>query len=1527
MKEYIQKNKILGLFILILFIACFLTMQIKDFFTTAEANSSAYKIRLLEITDSGTTDLSSLQKEKTGITVETMSMKKFVSLRNELDGLYDAIYIGSGVYSTKPVQGNDHNTKTVMNDITKLKAKEIIDNYINRGLYVFIHTQPFDEQQGGKPGNLYNSFNTYRSTSAQPNVIFVDNTSSVQLLTALNDGSSPYLSKLKQRPRLHITNKDSIIDYTVNPGHIYNIGDELSFEFEVSNRQDFAKRPITANLYLTVDKSSKLSKEQIVATTTLKTGPTGKITYKLPKTYSGLLYWKLEIIDQLNPNQLKDYDTGTIRFRGKKTQVSVLQVLPTKESVRTSSLLYTENMNQSFLKNEDYELNIQTKTMSEFNDYIQANYNSKQGYGLNGTYDMLIFGFADIYNTKAKISSLAADGVVEFGEKTKQSIMFTHDTIYASTAEWVSKFQKMTGQIEPETNLGLRGPEKSITVAGVNSGLLTDYPFQLDKTNNIGESLYRVATTHNQYFTLDLEDDSVVPWYNISGGSRDTSDSWNHYYTYSKGNITYSGTGHIFQSNLSAQFPVWEQKLFVNTMYRAFAGANHAPEITILSPENNSSRPSYQKDFTVSYTVNDWDFKDRNLLTSIQFKSDGVVLPNMSVSNKPVITGQTITQTFKNPLPEGGKLEIEITAEDKQGAKAVQSLVLNFEKKSVMLETTRHLSDHVINNELKKNEPVSITYQITPKSIPYSEVDKGLQGIQKMVLSNLEYSEKFPAQLDIDNTPEGTITVGDISSGYELHLPLGSVFYQLEELNGVMMYVPQNQEPVSYTLTVRPLSKGVYLLDQSQLEYDDLRAAVQLEEENGQQKNREISELFPDMGPLSPLGLPSDLSLYALNDVQNSGFTFHGRVIAGGSITLYSFNVGEKLGTGTDAPSTTYSIVAGKELKLGDGKFHGKAAYGTKLITPKYHLSKIAREPNLYADNLNRSLLSLSEELSQLPATAEPVITNQDPKGCQLILDGKDEAVNIFHVTEKVLAASSSTCISAPAGSTVIVNVDGASATMSGGLTLRDVDSNHVLYNFYNASSVSTTGIKIYGSILAPKANYDLKGDVIGTVIVRNMAPGGGFSIQSSPFQGDIGLPPTEPETPVTPELPDPSVPPDLPEPSEPSTPISRVTSLFPTLLLKAVVKVEKIEAEGTTMLVDTEHKITPIVLPEDADNKMLQWRSLSPDIAAVSNEGVVRGLKGGIAKLEVSAIDGSGVTSFVTIKVINRSLTILGPTTAKTQETLSLEAIYITASENVTGYRWEVKTVNGQNHSDKVALHPNLNDPSKIDILAIKKGTATVVVTALTDLSPNGSLSSEHTITISEPINEIFMDGPSQVMVGDSITLHAGTIPYNPDVTHFIWSLTGDGKIYATLTPSENGRSAVLRGVKSKDKVEVKLSLSDDEGSPPLTAVKWVSINPRLEGLHLSDTTLDIGGSENLLLQKLTPFPVDFDPYLLKDRLTWSSSAPSVVSINDTGIVTGIKKGFATITVTYNSPQAGQSTVTAKGTVKVNAKSSEDRY
>ena len=62
-----------------------------------------------------------------------------------------------------------------------------------------------------------------------------------------------------------------------------------------------------------------------------------------------------------------------------------------------------------------------------------------------------------------------------------------------------------------------------------------------------------LQTTHNQYFGLDLEQPDLIPWYNIRENSiaaanqdsgRTVGDARNHYYMYTKGNVTYSGAGH-----------------------------------------------------------------------------------------------------------------------------------------------------------------------------------------------------------------------------------------------------------------------------------------------------------------------------------------------------------------------------------------------------------------------------------------------------------------------------------------------------------------------------------------------------------------------------------------------------------------------------------------------------------------------------------------------------------------------------------------------------------------------------------------------------------------------------------------------------------------------------------------------------------------------------------------------------------------------------------------------------------------------
>ncbi|MDO4927034.1 MAG: DUF5057 domain-containing protein, partial [Turicibacter sp.] len=139
----------------------------------------------------------------------------------------------------------------------------------------------------------------------------------------------------------------------------------------------------------------------------------------------------------------------------------------------------------------------------------------------------------------------------------------------------------------------------STMVYGINQALITSYPFNL--IDNINNTI-AIRRTHGQYLQLNLEDEEVVPWFtntyyneNNEGTHKDTEqyevdnkinpyDVRNNYYTYSRKNITYSGTGE--QKREYTQYPQSELMLFVNTIIKAERGANHAPSFEVKNLYN-----------------------------------------------------------------------------------------------------------------------------------------------------------------------------------------------------------------------------------------------------------------------------------------------------------------------------------------------------------------------------------------------------------------------------------------------------------------------------------------------------------------------------------------------------------------------------------------------------------------------------------------------------------------------------------------------------------------------------------------------------------------------------------------------------------------------------------------------------------------------------------------------------------------------------------------------------------------------------
>ncbi len=740
-------------------------------------------------------DQSSLPDFPDYIEPTVIRMKAFVASREELDGKYDGIYIHNGSYSSDvptidPPLGQDtllitrtedrrshYQTTNKMNDITSLKANEIINDFIKKGQPVILHSNIFNQSCSSTtlPAEgtcvLKKSFEPYRNNSTYPNV------------KVYNNNSSIFSNLVNTRPIVNLVT--SPIPYENGESNKkYVAGEEINFTFTVDSQNTSS---LKAQLYIDTDYNSRFDNHDLIVEKNLSALPKNDneytLTYKVPKGFSGIRIWKLEIIDPVHKN-LKDYETGVFRFDGEKVEVRVLQITQDSNNAGSLKNVLKENIisgkNGNVIETDFMKITIDVTDLYKFNTGGYRN--------INGAYNMLIFGFQDEYG-KVDISSEAANEVKKFIE-TKQSVFFTHDTLrrdrrnggntLLDSNNWFRVFMDISGQTVPvnnnsksrndtptekpaafylETNLGRGGSGVySVTKANqVNNGLRTEFPYDIGDIS--------IVSTHAQYFALNLNDKDVMTWYNLDHSGLDKEDSWNLYYAYSIGSLTYSGAGHT-NSSFSAE----EQKLFVNLMYQSFLGSNHAPAITLYTPLENGAAVKPTKNLDVVYKLEDLDLNDFNLQTRVYVK--GQQDPN-KIPFEQAYTGAVINKTIDKSLLKGDSITIVIEATDESGARVVKEVVVKIDRSTPTVSADRVFAQN--NGTYLKTATSSqavINYSVQSQNF-------SMEGFVGEVL--------YPFALDSFNKPVGsTITLPDEPFGgwNKAILDLDERAIDLEVLNG-----------------------------------------------------------------------------------------------------------------------------------------------------------------------------------------------------------------------------------------------------------------------------------------------------------------------------------------------------------------------------------------------------------------------------------------------------------------------------------------------------------------------------------------------------------------------------------------------------------------------------------------------------------------------------------------------------------------------------------------------------------------------
>ena len=455
----------------------------------------------------------------------------------------------------------------------------------------------------------------------------------------------------------------------------------------------------------------------------------------------------------INVLQISPFDRQTV-INGNKTSESDLNLL--------TNLKFQDLLKEKVV--QDYEINIDVISYIDFynNENNQANGEYKEVFDyVNNTnlneskYDMIIMGFQDVASLNGGLQDISEKAVKQLEDYVKvgKSLMMTHDTLTYWTKGWdiekypylMKTFRDVVGQsryIDPNNqdeldfngekiehdpngftvtedknewdneymkevgatflNRGMSaGDTESTFVYKTNKSILTEYPF------NLGTEI-RVRKTHGQYFQLNLEDEDVVPIFNLTEinekhewytrySDNNKYDSRNYYYTYSRGNITFSGTGE--NSREWNEYPLEEMQLFVNTIVKAERSANHKPQISGLE---NIYEVSYNSDFNFNLIVKDVD--------GDKVKINKVLVNNIDISSKNNIptelkdSGSSFPIVIeKNLLTLNNEMSIIIEAEDEKGAKAIKEYKIKPNSNAIINSKTV-----IIDTLVKKTESFKI---------------------------------------------------------------------------------------------------------------------------------------------------------------------------------------------------------------------------------------------------------------------------------------------------------------------------------------------------------------------------------------------------------------------------------------------------------------------------------------------------------------------------------------------------------------------------------------------------------------------------------------------------------------------------------------------------------------------------------------------------------------------------------------------------------------------------------------------------
>lgn len=333
---------------------------------------------------------------------------------------------------------------------------------------------------------------------------------------------------------------------------------------------------------------------------------------------------------------------------------------------------------------------------------------------------------------------------------------------------------------------------------------------------------------------------------------------------------------------------------------------------------------------------------------------------------------------------------------------------------------------------------------------------------------------------------------------------------------------------------------------------------------------------------------------------------------------------------------------------------------------------------------------------------------------------------------------------------------------------------------------------------------------------------------------------------------------------------------------LKVDVPVENLvlNQKEVTILANETHILAPIVSPDDATTKEVQWSSSNTNVCRVTDDGVLIGLKQGRAIITALIKDAYGTHTATCNIVIPESLLVdvTGVKLNKTTMTLkkgdreTLEATILPDDATNKTVVWT--------SSNKSVATVNANGR----VTGLSAGKTTITVTTV-----NGGETASCEVTVTEaaavPVTGISLSKTkASLEIGQSEILSATITPSNSTNKTVVWTSNNENVAIVNSSGKVSGigvGTAVITATSADGGYTAECIVSVSKPTVRVTGIKLNKVGATID----KDTTLS-------LVAEVLPYDAT------NTGVTWTSDNTAVATVDDKGVVTAVSDGVAMISV-----------------------------